>query len=185
MKLPFKSSRKACRLSAESAANALHIDKRTLYRIEAGQQAVTPELVWNMARLYDDPGLIRWYRSEVDPIGRRVDPPVLNGIVNNPQAVHHKLAEELEEATQLATQLARLITNKMTAHDFTEPEKCRYFELYGECVSDIKQVLAEVEGAMAKMFGLETLEVVGSAHRDKMFQKGYLRTKSKDGQITL
>lgn len=177
MGLPFKLSRKACRLSAENASKVLHIDKRTLYRIEAGQQPAPPELVWNMAKLYSDPGLVRWHLSEADPIGRRIIPPVLNGIVNNPQAVHYNLARELEEASQVAEKLCRMITNKITEHDFTEHEKRQYFELYERCVSNIKQAIAEVEGVMMNIFGVQAAEAAGKAHRDKMLQKGYLRTK--------
>ncbi len=182
MLLPFKTSRKACKLSAEDVAQALHIDKRSLYRIEAGQQSAPPELVWEMAKLYNDPNLIRWQQSEADPIGRRVNPPVLNGIVNNHQAVHYSLARELEEAAPVAEKLCCLVTNKIADRDFSEHEKVEYFSLYGKCVSNIKQAIVEVEGAMMKIFGVQAAEAVGKAHRDKMLQKGYLRTKvtSKD-----
>lgn len=179
MELPFRNSRKSAGYTAQAAADMLHVDKRSLYRIEAGQQPASPEMVWNMARLYNDPNLVRWHQSEADPVGRHTNPPVLNGIVNNPQAVHHKLAEELEEAAPIATKLARFITNKMTAHDFTEPEMRQYFALYGKCLSNVKQAIAEVEGVMMQMFGVEALEMAGAAHRDKMLQKGYLRTKEK------
>lgn len=178
MKLPFKLSRKKTKLTAENAAKLLHIDKRSLYRIEAGQQPAPPELVWKMAVLYNDPDLLRWQQSEADPIGRRVNPPILNGIVNNPQAVHYSLARELEEAAPIVEELCRLVINKLTDQDFTEQEKAKYFVLYGKCISNIKQAIAEVEGAMMKYFGVQALEVAGKSHRDKMLRKGYLRTKA-------
>ena len=179
MELPFKNSRKQAGLSAQSAANLLHMDKRTIYRIEAGQQPALAQLVWDMAKLYNDPSLVRWQQCEADPIGRRVNPPVLNGIVNNPQAVHCKMAEELAEAALAAAEMCRFVINKMTACDFSDHERRQYFALYGKSVSNVKQAIAEVEGVMMKMFGVEAIEVAGSAHRDKMLQKGYLRTKEK------
>lgn len=179
VELPFKKSRKASGYTAEAAASLLHIDKRSLYRIEAGQQPALPEMVWNMAGLYRDSDLFRWYQSEACPIGRKVSPPVLNGTVNSPQAVHCKLAEELEEAALSATEFGRLVLNKMTANDFSDPETRHYFTLYGICVSDVKQAIAEVEGCLIRMFGLEALELAARAHREKMLQKGYLRTKEK------
>lgn len=177
MELPFKASRKACRLTAENAAKALHIDKRTLYRIEAGEQPAPPKLVWDMAVLYNDPDLVRWHQSEADHIGRRINPPILNGIVNNPQAVHFNLSRELEEAAPAAEKLCRMIINKSTNRDFTEQEQLEYFTLYGECVSNVKQAIAEVEGVMMKLFGVQAMEAAGRAHRNKMLQKGYLLTK--------
>lgn len=179
MELPFKASRKASGYTADMVAGILHIDKRSLYRIEAGQQPATPETVWSMARLYRDPDLVRWQQSEADPIGRRINPPVLNGVVNNPQAVHLKLAEELEEAAPFATKLSRFMVNKLTAGDFSEHERRQYFALYGKCVSSVKQAIAEVEGCLMRMFGVEAIEEAGRAHRDRMLQKGYLRTKEK------
>lgn len=179
MQLPFKNSRKQAGFTAQSAAELLHIDKRSLYRIEAGQQPAPAELVWNMAVLYGDPDLVRWQQSEADPIGRRVNPPVLNGIVNSPQAVHYCLARELDEAAPVADILCHLITNKMTQYDFTEHVKSQYFALYGKCVSNIKQAVAEVEGVMMRIFGVQAAEAAGKAHRDKMLQKGYLQTKEK------
>jgi hypothetical protein len=179
VELPFKASRKVSGCTAENAAGMLHIDKRSLYRIEAGQQPAPPEMVWSMAVLYRSPGLVRWHQSADDPIGRRINPPVLNGIVNNPQAVHLKLAEELEEAAPAATRISRFIVNKLTAGDFTEHERRQYFTLYGKCVSNVKQAIAEVEGSLMVMFGVAALEEVGRAHRDRMLQKGYLRTKEK------
>jgi DNA-binding XRE family transcriptional regulator len=179
VQLPFKNSRKQAGFTAQAAADLLHIDKRSLYRIEAGQQPAPPELVWNMAVLYGDPGLVRWQQSEADPIGRRINPPVLNGIVNSPQAVHYILARELDEAAPVADILCHLVTNKMTGRDFSEHEKSQYFVLYGKCVSNIKQAVAEAEGAMMRIFGVQAAEAAGKAHRDKMLQKGYLRTKEK------
>lgn len=179
MELPFKASRKASGCTAEAAAGLLHIDKRSLYRIEAGQQPAPPEMIWGMALLYRDPGLVRWHQSAADPIGRRVNPPVLNGIVSSPQAVHLKLAEELEEAAPIATSLSRFIVNKLTAGDFAEHERRQYFTLYGKCVSNVKQAIAEVEGSLMRMFGVAAIEEVGRTHRDRMLQKGYLRTKEK------
>lgn len=179
MKLPFKESRKAAGLTAEEAARLLHLDKRSLYRVEAGQQPAGPELVWNMARLYGDPDLVRFHQSQLDPIGRRVNPPRLNNIVNSPQAVHLKLAEVMEEAAPLAARLCRFIVNKMAAGDFTGEERRQYFTLYGKCVSTVKQAIAEVEGSMMRVFGVEAIEEAGRAHRERMLQKGYLRTKEK------
>jgi hypothetical protein len=179
VELPFKASRKASGYTAETAAGMLHIDKRSLYRIEAGQQPAPPEMVWGMTALYQDPGLVRWHQSEADPIGRRINPPVLNGIVNSPQAVHLKLAEELEEAAPAATRLSRFIVNKLTAGDFAEHERRQYFILYGKCVSNVKQAIAEVEGSLMRMFGVAAIEEVGRVHRDRMLQKGYLLTKEK------
>ncbi|TYO94870.1 helix-turn-helix domain-containing protein [Desulfallas thermosapovorans] len=179
MELPFKKSRKQAGFTAQAAAEQLHIDKRSLYRIEAGQQPAPPELVWHMAELYGDPGLVRWQQSEADPIGRRVNPPVLNAIVNSPQAVHYCLVRELDEAVPAADMLCRLVTNKMTQYDFNEHEKSQYFALYGKCVSNIKQAVAEVEGVMMRIFGVRAAEAAGKAHRDKMLQKGYLQTKEK------
>jgi len=179
LKLPYKGSRKAAGYTAQEAAEVLHIDKRSLYRIEAGQQQASPEMAWQMARLYKDPDLIRWYQSEVDPVGRRMQPPVLNGIVNSPQAVHYKLVEVLGEAVPAASELCSLTTNKLAAPDFTEHEIRQYFSLYGKCISNVKQAVAEVEGAAMRMFGFDAVEEAGKAHRDKMLQKGYLRTKEK------
>lgn len=179
MALPYKNSRKSAGYKAEEAAGQLHMDKRSLYRIEAGEQPAPPDMVWNMARLYQDPHIIRWYQSEVDPIGRRINPPELAGIVNSPQVVHYKLAGEMEEAVPAAAELCRLIINKVTACDFTEQEVRQYFALYGKSVSNVKQAIAEVEGALMRIFGVEALEVAGRAHRERMLVKGYLVKKEK------
>lgn len=179
MEIPYKESRNRANMKAEEAAKALHIDKRTLFRIEAGEQQATPELVWNMAKLYNDPDVLRWHRSQIDPIGRRIDPPHLNGIVNSPQSVFGKLAEELEEAAPAATQLFRFLLNKMTSLDFTELELRQFYLMYYQCVTDVKQVLAEAEEALMRMFGVEAAEEANRAHKDKMLQKGYLLTKEK------
>lgn len=179
MELPFKKVRKKARLTAEVAASLLHIDKRSLYRIEAGQQPASPELIWNMAILYRDSYLIRWQQSIADPIGRRTGPPILNGIVHSPQAVHIKLAEELEEGAQAANKFCRFTANKLTADDFSEHDRKHYFALYAKCISNVKQAIAEAEGVLMQIFGVEALEEVGRAHKDRMLQKGYLRTKEK------
>lgn len=164
---------------AERAAEELSISPRTLHRYESGEISPPPEIVYQMAVIYQAPALIRWYRANICPIGRKLEPPVLNNIDTSPLTRFFKYSEELEEAVPAALQMARMMVNKKSALDFNEEEISELEWLTEQAFTDVSQSLAEAWEAYMEIFGICAGEDVMSRHRLKMEERGYLNKKKK------
>ncbi len=164
---------------AERAAEELSISPRTLHRYESGEISPPPEIVYQMADIYHAPAIIRWYRASICPIGRKLEPPVLNNIDTSPLARFFKYAEELEEAVPAAREMTKMMVNKRSALDFNDEEISELEWLTEQVLTDIFQGAAEAWEAYMDIFGVDAGEEAMNRHRQKMMERGYLQTKKK------
>lgn len=164
---------------AERDAEELSISPGTLHRYESGEISPPPKIVYQMAKIYRAPALIRWYRASACPMGRKLEPPVLNNIDRSPLARFFKYAEELEEAVPAAREMAGIMLNKRAAVDFSDEEMSELEWLAGQALTDISQALAEAWEAYMDILGIEAGEKAMAVHREKMVKRGYLIEKKK------
>ncbi len=181
-KLPknmFKKSRMKAGHTQEKAAEMTGYSIREIQRFEAGTQFPPAESVLLMAEKYNSPELIRWYRGEMDPIGREFQPPVLNNVNTSLFARFCKYVEELDEASDATKLAAKIILNKNSADQCTEWEVEELMELFQEAVADIHQALDELQQTYMEFFGVRFHIEIMRRHREKMINRGYLVVENK------
>lgn len=171
---PFKHCRKLAGKTVEQAAEELAVSVRQLHRYEADEIIPPPDIVMKMAEIYHAPTLIRWYRANIDPVGKKLEPPILNRINRSHFARLSILAKELREGYEAAMRMAQISVNKNSDADFTEAEKEEFFQQYTQAITDSKQAVCEAEEACMELFGVRMGLEAMERHWSKMISHGYL-----------
>lgn len=166
-------------ITLEQARDMLGYSIRHIQRFEAGELIPPPDTIYVMAREYNAPQILRWYRGENDPIGRKMDPPVLNNVNKSLFARFCKYAEELEEAAPAARLAAKILMNKESAIECDDEELHKLALCMEQAVTDIKQVLDEVQECYMNFFGVDYHSKLMIRHRQKMISRGYLKENRK------
>lgn len=170
----FRKCRLEANVTLEEARDYLGYSIRQIQRFEAGEQFPPPGTIYDMSVCYKSPQLLRWYRGNIDPIGQKMEPPVLNNVNQSLFARFCKYAEELEEAVPAAQMAAKILMNKERANQCTDQEIQRLIELFEQAVTDVGQVMEEMQEGYMGFFGVNFHSKLMQRHREKMIDRGYL-----------
>lgn len=166
----LRAERERAGLSQARLARQLAISQSALSRYESGEAALPAEVVHRAAQVLRSPRLEVQLCFEC-PAGI-LHVPWLDRVDTHPQAVLHKLCEELEEALDAVNAARRHLVNKCSLEQLTA-EDLRALEALEHEIADLCPALYHTLAVLAETYSVD-LSQVSSWLYSKCRSRGYL-----------
>ncbi|MDQ7794113.1 MAG: helix-turn-helix transcriptional regulator [bacterium] len=166
----LRSERERASLSQDRLARRLAISQSTLSRYESGEAVLPAEVVHRAAQVLRSPRLEVQLCFEC-PAGI-LQVPWLDRVDTHPQAVLHKMVEELEEARDAVNVARRHLVNKASREQLTA-EDLRALEGLEHEIADLCPALYHTLAVLAESYAVD-LSQISSWLYSKCRSRGYL-----------
>lgn len=165
----LRNARKSVGISIEEAAHRIGCAPRTLVKYESNETTPKPEIILEMASVYQVPWLTLLYCKDYCRIGNAFSYEILNNVDLSLTAVLSSLEEEMEEATGVIKELRKLARNKQSSDDFGENELKR-LRTKAQEVWDVEHNIEVLKLALSNILNMQE-EI--RKHNQKCIQRKY------------
>lgn len=150
----YRAARNRAGMSREEASFALHIGSRTLASYERGETTAPPDVVLEMARVYDRPDLPAAYCSDVCPIGQRLAHKCRR---DDLATTVLSILKELDDVNNIKMDLVSVSADGMVSAE----EMAAYKNAMTQLV-ELEKAITEAKIAAAKNAGINLEELIGN-----------------------
>lgn len=177
--IDYQSAREKACLTREKVVSLLAtrgIEKSTesLASYERGIRDPSPEIVLELAEIYNHPFLTQEYCKYSCAIGERFSYQILDNIENSISTTALKLMQEHQESFNVLPEILGLIINKKDKKDFTEME----YERLKVCMHGLLDTEHTIEIFKIAMSRFLDMREMIQEHNEKCISRGYSKRKA-------